>query len=84
MELLVLVIGLMTLGLLAVRFGHDSRDGFGFMADRTDTAQLGRMDLAYEQALARETRMARQRRLGVGREVVMQPQEAGEDFAQAA
>jgi hypothetical protein len=84
MELLVLVIGLMVLGLLAARFGYDSRDGFGTAAQGTDAYRSGRTALAYEQELARETQNARRHRLGVSREVTVRPQAETDDFAQAA
>jgi hypothetical protein len=84
MELLVLVIGLMVLGLLAARFGHDSRDGFGTVAHGARTSRAGWSALAYEQELARETLHARRHRLGVSREVTAQPQAETDDFAQAA
>src|SRR5829696_10213095 len=64
MELLVLIIGLVTLGLLAMRFGYDSRPGFGTVERGIDAFGSAWTDPIYDQELARETREARLRRLG--------------------
>jgi hypothetical protein len=63
MELLVVVIGLVVLDLLALRFGYDSRDGFGSLVNATGASRTWWSDPTYEQELAREIRDARQRRL---------------------
>src|SRR5215217_2219619 len=82
MELLVLVIGLVALDLLAIRFGHDSRDGFGTVAHGGGASLIGWSDSMYEQELARELQEARQRRMA-GSEVADSPlQQAHDDLIQ--
>ena len=84
MELLVLVIGLIALDLLAMRFGRDSRDGFGTNARGAETSLMGWSDSAHDQELARELQAARHRRL-VHSHVADSPlQQAHGDLAQAA
>ena len=61
MELLVLLIALVLLGLLAVRFGYDSRDGFRTRPHGIGSSTMGWTDPAYDQELAREALSARQR-----------------------
>jgi hypothetical protein len=84
MELLILVIGLVTLDLLALRFGQDSRDGFRTMRHGMEAAGARRFDPAYEVELARELQEARQRRLGRGRVVASRFGQSGGSFEQAA
>ena len=84
MELLALIIGLIALGLLATRFGYDSRDGFGTMAHGERATLNGWTDPAYEQELAREIQEARRHCLARSRDVDTPLQQAHVDLAQAA
>jgi hypothetical protein len=84
MELLILVIGLVVLDLLALRFGHDSRDGFGTEAHAGGASVMGWLDSTYEQELAHEIQEARQRRLARGQVASTRLQQAHDDLAQAA
>jgi hypothetical protein len=63
MELFILVIGLVVLGLLAHRFGYDSRDSFGATGRGVGESTLGWSNPFYDRELARETLEARQRRM---------------------
>jgi hypothetical protein len=84
MELLVLVIGLIALDLLAVRFGHDSRDGFGAVAHGGETSLMGWSDSTYERELAHEVLQARQHRLARNQVEGTPLQQADDDLALAA
>jgi hypothetical protein len=84
MELLVLVIGLVALGLLATRFGYDSRDGFSNKVHGRGVSATGRFDSAYEQELAREILEARRHRVSDSRVVNSQRHHTNDDLAQAA
>jgi hypothetical protein len=84
MELLALIIGLIALDLLAIRFGHDSRDSIGTMAHRRGAPLNGWSDSIYEQKLAHEIQEARQGRLARSQVVGTPPQQAHSDLAQAA
>jgi hypothetical protein len=63
MELLMLVIGLLVLGLLAHRFGYDSREGFSVEGQGASMPKLGWSNPFFDRELARETLEARQRRI---------------------
>jgi hypothetical protein len=63
MELLALLIALIALDLLSIRFGHDSRDGFGAMPHGREPSEIDWSDSTYERELAHQTQEARQRRL---------------------
>ena len=84
MELLALIIGLIALDLLAIRFGHDSRDGFGTVAHGMGASLMGWSDSTYEQELAHEIQEARQGLLARSQVVGTPPQQAHSDLAQAA
>ena len=84
MELLVLIIGLVVLDLLAIRFGHDSRDGFGTMAHGGETSLMGWSDSTYEQELAYEIQQARQCRLAHSHVADTLLQQVDDDLARAA
>jgi hypothetical protein len=84
MELLVLVISLAVLGIVANRFGCDSRDGFGAMAPSQGTSVKRWSDPADEQKLAHELLQAQRSRLA-GRHVTATPlEQTRDDFSQAA
>jgi hypothetical protein len=82
MALLILVIGLVALGLLAHRFGYDSRDGFGVMARGAATS--GWSNRFHDRELARETLEARQRRIAGSRPTDAQLQPSDPGLPQAA
>jgi hypothetical protein len=84
MELLVLAIGLVALDLLAMRFGADSRAGFGRMAHGPGASVMGWSDPAYEQELAQELLQARRRRLARNQDAATPLQQAHRDLARAA
>jgi hypothetical protein len=84
MELLVLIIGLVVLDLLAIRFGHDSRDGFDTMARGAETSLMGWSDSTYEQELAHEIQEGRQRRMASSHVGKTPLQRAHDDLARAA
>jgi hypothetical protein len=84
MELLALIIGLIALGVLATRFGYDSRDGFSAMAHGERATMIGWTDPTYEQELAREIHEARERRLAHSQDAAPALQPALDDLPQAA
>jgi hypothetical protein len=84
MELFVLVIGLIALDLLAIRFGHDSRDGFGTVAHGMGASLMGWSDSTYEQELAHEIQEVRQRRLAHSEFADTPLQRAHDHVAEAA
>ena len=84
MELLVLVIGLVALDLLAMRFGADSRDGFGILAHARSASVMGWSDPTYEQELAQELLQARRRRLARNQVAATPLHQAHDDLARAA
>jgi hypothetical protein len=83
-ELLVLTIGLVTLGLLAMRFGYDSRPGFGTAERGMDAFGTAWTDPIYDQELARETREVRLRRLAPDEVIISKFRQTEGDFVQAA
>jgi hypothetical protein len=84
MELLILIIGLVALDLLALRFGSDSREGFGTRAHRRGAFVMGWSDPAYEQNLAHELLQARYRRLARSHVAVAPLHEPHDDLIRAA
>ena len=84
MELLVLIIGLVALSLLAMRFGYDSRPGFGTVERGMDAFGTSWTDPIYDQELARETRQARLRRLAGDEVVTSRFRQTESDLVQAA
>ena len=84
MELLVLVIGLVALGLLANRFGYDSRDGFNNKVHSRGVSATGWFDSAYKQELARQILEARRHRVSDSRVMDSQRHQRDGELAQAA
>jgi hypothetical protein len=79
-----LTIGLVTLGLLAMRFGYDSRPGFGTAERGMDAFGTAWTDPIYDQELARETREVRLRRLAPDEVIISKFRQTEGDFVQAA
>jgi hypothetical protein len=84
MELLVLVIGLIALGLLALRYGYDSRDGFGGVEHGIGAFKSPYSDPAYDLELSREIQQSRRRYAGRGKIVDTRSQQADRELEQAA
>ena len=84
MELLVLVIALVAFDLLALRFGHDSRDDFSTMARSAKTSSMGWSDSTYDRELALEIQEVRQRRLAQSQVADTPLHQAHDELSQAA